>query len=314
MKSHIAKCPLGLFAFEESGKLTYYKLFDKDPRKALEQFNSNSDDFKKEALGEETDLGLKFLREQFRFLSTLMFETKKELNEFLSVFYTNLSKQRLRGSVHRDKILIQAFNALDDVNRAANIFTERITELFTLHYPEASRKSIVKEIVQYGSRENFPSFSESTGVEITENDKEAISNFAKSIIELEKEKKDLEKYVRSTTKELMPNTSSIMDELLALRLLARAGSMEKMARMSSSTIQLLGAEKALFRHLKNQGKSPKFGIIFMDSRIQNSKDQGKVARILSSMIMKTIRIDFYSGRDNSKEILKELNNNLRNVE
>lgn len=314
MKSHIAKCPLGLFSFDEAGKLTYYKLFDKDPRKALEQFNSSNEEFEKEALGEYSDLGLRFLREQFRYLSALMFESKKELNEFLSIFYTSLSKQRLRGSVQRDKILIQAFNALDDINRATNVFTERITELFTLHYPEASRKNIIKDILLYGNRENFPSFTSSTGVEITELDKEAIINFAKSIDELEKEKKSLERYVRNTAKELMPNTASIMDELLAVRLLARAGSMEKMARMSSSTVQLLGAEKALFRHLKKQGKSPKFGLIFMDSRIQNAKDKGKVARILSSTIMKTIRIDFYAGRDESREINKQLNDELRRVE
>ena len=72
--------------------------------------------------------------------------------------------------------------------------------------------------------------------------------------------------------------------------------------MPASTIQLLGAEKALFRHLHKRGKSPKFGLIFMDQHIQNAPDEkrGKIARILASKIMLAARIDFYSGRPEPK--------------
>jgi len=86
-----------------------------------------------------------------------------------------------------------------------------------------------------------------------------------------------------------------------------AGSLKKLARMSSSTIQLLGAEKALFRHLKNKKrvKPPKYGLIFFDKRVQNAPkhDAGKIARTIASKIMMAAKIDYYSGRFEPK--LKE---------
>jgi nucleolar protein 56 len=129
------------------------------------------------------------------------------------------------------------------------------------------------------------------------------------------EKKKLEKYVQDTVRQLMPNFSQLIDPLLAARFLASAGSMERLARMPASTIQLLGAEKSLFRHLKEQGKSPKFGIIFIDSHIQNAPEEkrGKIARILSSKLMLAARIDFYSGRDDSEKLKKEFNEDLAKI-
>jgi nucleolar protein 56 len=131
---------------------------------------------------------------------------------------------------------------------------------------------------------------------------------------MNEEKTRLERYVRDLTKELAPNLSSICDELLVARLIAIAGSLEKMARMPASTIQLLGAEKALFRHLKKMGKSPKYGIIYSSSLIQNaSKDnKGKIARVLSAKLMQAARIDFYSGRAEPK-LRQELDKEIKQV-
>ncbi|MBI3190773.1 hypothetical protein HYZ41_03655 [archaeon] len=116
-------------------------------------------------------------------------------------------------------------------------------------------------------------------------------------------------------KEIAPNTSSIIDEMLAARLIALAGSLEKFARMTSSTIQLLGAEKALFRHLHKKGKSPKYGLLYTSSVIQKAQpdNRGKAARILSAHLMKAARIDFYSGRYEPK-IKEEMKAELRMIE
>ena len=88
-----------------------------------------------------------------------------------------------------------------------------------------------------------------------------------------------------------------------------------MARLPSSTIQLLGAEKALFRHLKQGGKPPKFGVLFVHPFIQNAKpeDRGKVARLLAAKLSFASRIDAYSGRDDTARLKKELEEEMQKV-
>ncbi|HLC67506.1 MAG TPA: C/D box methylation guide ribonucleoprotein complex aNOP56 subunit, partial [archaeon] len=108
--------------------------------------------------------------------------------------------------------------------------------------------------------------------------------------------------------EIAHNFASLIDPLLAARLLAYAGSLEKLARMPASTIQLLGAEKAMFRHLHEKGRSPKYGMIYNSELIQKApaESRGKIARILSAKLMLAARIDYYSGRDDSEKMLREM--------
>jgi len=110
-----------------------------------------------------------------------------------------------------------------------------------------------------GHRENVSGFKSSVGVDIGEADEKALREFAYTIQNLNREKAEMEKYVASAMKEVARNFSSLIDPLLGARLMALAGSLEKLSRMPASTIQLLGAEKALFRHLHEKGKSPKYG-------------------------------------------------------
>jgi len=128
------------------------------------------------------------------------------------------------------------------------------------------------------------------------------------------QRKNIENYVKNSMREIAPNLSSLIDEFLAARLLASAGSLEKLAKMSASTIQLIGAEKALFRHLRNQGRAPKYGLLFLSSQVQNAPDdkRGKIARVLASKIMQAVRIDFYSGRFED-QLRREMDEEIRRV-
>ena len=320
MKALVARSPIGLFAFSENGQLLYYKLWPKV--NAIENFLSihMDKDFTSNLSGYqviENDLSYKMLRKNIRdYAKSLEFvKSDVELNEFLSSFSVALSKRRLQGFIGRDRLIVQAVRTLDDLTRSINVFMERLFEWYSLHYPEMKNINVVDLIAKHGRRENVPGFRSSVGVDLEDDDEKALKDYAETIKSLEKQKKDLEHYVSSAMKSVAPNFSSLVDPILAARLLAAAGSLEKLARMTASTIQLLGAEKALFRHLKQQGRSPKYGIIYNSSLIQNAPNEhkGKVARILSSKLMLAARIDYFSGRNDSQKMKSEMMANIEKV-
>ena len=290
MKAIAGKSPIGIFIFSKEGELIYYKLFTPEPSRALQEYENSKEI---ELDGYQIEPGAeKILKKRLReyAISLGFVKDENELNDFLNKFCILYSKKRLVGKIKRDRILIQASNSLEELKKTTNLYVERLYEWYTLHYPESkhTQRQIVDLILS----------KDTSTSEIPEEDRNILLSFAKIIYEIENQKKNTENYVSETAKEIMPNTCSVMDPLLATRLLALAGSLEKMSKMTASSIQLLGAEKALFRHLKRQGKSPKYGIIFIDPRIQSvpADKKGKVARILASYLMKATRIDYYSGR------------------
>lgn len=318
MKALVARSPIGLFAFSENGQLLYYKLFS---RNAVDNFLSRQldSDFLSNLSGyqiAENDTAYAMLRKNFReFTKSLGNMDDIKLNEFISSFSIALSKRRLQGFIGRDRLIVQAVRTLDDLTRSINVFMERLYEWYSLHYPEMKNVNIVDLIAKHGRRDNVPGFRTSVGVDLEEDDEKALKDYAETIRSLEKQKKDLEKYVSSAIRSVAPNFSSLIDPILAARLLAAAGSLEKLARMPSSTIQLLGSEKALFRHLHKMGKSPKYGIIYNSSLLQNASNEhkGKVARILSSKLMLAARIDYFSGRNESQKLRKDMMDEIEKV-
>ncbi|MBI4154347.1 hypothetical protein HY501_03345, partial [Candidatus Woesearchaeota archaeon] len=315
----LARSPIGIFVFSEEGELIYFRLASRNPTNAFEEFSKFKETevrsvVKKDLV--ESDTGYAFLRKNFRdYAKSLGFaESDEEVNKFLSEFSCQLSKKRLQGVIGKDRLVIQAANALNDITKTSNLFQERLYEWFSLHYPEIDAKNLVENIINYGRRDNFPGFRGSSGVDIAEKDEEVLVEFAASIQSMLEQKERLEKYVKDAMKEIAPNVSSIVDPLLAAKLIALAGSLEKLARMPASTIQLLGSEKALFRHLHKKGKPPKHGILFTSSIIKNAgpDKKGKAARILASKLMMAARIDFYSGRIEER-LRKDLEEELKSL-
>lgn len=320
MKALVARSPIGLFAFGEDGSLLYYKLWT--PKTALEKYLAKDldKDFASSLSGyklEESPHAYVMLGKSLRdYAKSLGFvKDDGELNEFLSSFSIALSKRGLMGAIGRDRLIVQSVRSLDDLSRSINVFLERLYEWFSLHYPEMKNVNVKDIVMKCGRRENIPGFKSSTGVDLSEEDQKALKEFAQTVDTLEKEKKELEKYVASAMRDVAPNFSALADPLLGARLIAVAGSLEKIARMPASTIQLLGAEKALFRHLHQKGKSPKYGIIYNSHLIQNAPNEhkGKIARILSSKLMLAARIDYYSGRNDAEKMKKDLDEEIRNV-
>lgn len=316
----LAKTPIGIFVFSDRTELLYFKFFSKNPEKAVEEYTA----FRAEKIENlnnldiiESDTAYDIMREKFRdFAKSLGFvQDDISLNRFLCDFGFHLSKKKMTGVIGRDRLVAQSVNALDDMKKVVNLFQERLYEWYSLHYPELrNTKGLHEKILSFGRRDNFPDFKGSIGVDLKESDETMLMEYASTVQTLIEEEERLENYVKALVKDVAPNLSSILDPILAARLISYAGSLEKLSRMPASTIQLLGAEKALFRHLKKKGKSPKYGLIFTSPIIQTAKpeNRGKVARVLSSKLMFAARIDYYSGRHEPK-LKQEMDEELKRI-
>jgi nucleolar protein 56 len=245
-------------------------------------------------------------------------DSQAELNNIMTKVNILLAGQKIKA-VGKDKVIIQVIGVIDELDVTLNSLYERLREWYGLHFPELSReiKSHEKfaEIVEkYGSRERIKEkgiehlVQKSVGMNFAEEDAESVRIFSRAVLEMAKTEERLSRYIESVCREMMPNLSAIAGPLLASRLVARAGGLEKIAKLPSSTIQLLGAEKALFRHLRNQGKAPKYGVLFSHPLIQQAPKplRGKVARLIAAKLSLAAKMDFYSKRDQSKEMKEDL--------
>ena len=142
-----------------------------------------------------------------------------------------------------------------------------------------------------------------------------ISQLAQFGVEILKTKDDLNKYIDESMKEVAPNIQCLVGSLLGARLIALAGSLEGLAKCSSGTVQVLGAEKALFRHLRSGEDPPKHGVIFQSSYIHSSKihQRGKIARALAGKLSIAARVDYFSGEFISPTLVKELEKKIEGI-
>ncbi|RLJ09588.1 MAG: hypothetical protein DRP15_03215 [Candidatus Aenigmatarchaeota archaeon] len=355
MKAFLATGIIGSFAFDPEGNIIEYRLFPKDPVKISERLKLVREgkvideerdiveslvkkgykeivwdkpvQLKNISCVEKKDnLATKTLSANFRrFAIELKWvTTQAELNEIISKVNIELTKSKLKEK-KTDKLIIHAVTTLDEIDKTLNLFVEKLREWYGLYFPEASKniQSHEKfvEIVLLGKKENLkdPELMEliekSSGMEFSDEDLEQLINVAGFVSNLYKVRKGLARYVEVSVKNFMPNTSAVAGPILAARLLALAGSLEKMSRMPSSTIQLLGAEKALFRHLKGGGKAPKYGILFSHPLVQKApkKLKGKMARLVSAKISLAAKLDFFSKEDRSDELKKSLEEQAKKV-
>lgn len=324
MKAHMARTAIGLLAFDGNQKLISYSFFSRDPTKAVSEYGKGiGKDFLEKLSGyeaSEDDTGRKIARRMERKIAIEKGFAKNDydFNSFVSGFGMAFSSGKLKGSITPDLVLVHASNSLESLNKFVNILTEHFKEWFWLSYPEyrGDNEKIIRAVAEHGSRENFPGFSESYGISLKENDVEQLRKMASQLESLYAGKKSLESYVRSLAKEVAPNMSFLVDELMAARIISTAGSLESLSKMPAGTLQLLGAEKALFRHLKNRNaKPPKFGVLYDCSYVRNTpvEKKGKVARIVASQLSKAAKIDFYSKRDDGKKLKEEMEREIEEI-
>lgn len=206
-----------------------------------------------------------------------------------------------------DQRVIQAVEALDDINETTNSLSERLFEWYGGYFPESglSGEALAVFIVKYGSRENispedplYLKARDSMGAKLEAADEVLLKGFAESVCGLYERRKQVEAYIECSMETLAPNLTMLAGPMLGARLISIAGSLEKLAFFPSSTIQVIGANKALFKHLRARAPSPKHGVIYSHPLINTSPwwVRGKVARALAAKLSLAARIDFYSAK------------------
>jgi nucleolar protein 56 len=330
---YLAVCVAGFFVFNEKNELKGFKLFDKNSEEIAKKIDSFEKGRKiqelEELMSEFKDLEIKqpnqateFLKENFRkiIINTGFVKNEFELNQILNSF--SIAKSRLSISLieRRDKLIVQTVSALSDLEKILNAMAERLREWYGLHYPELDIKDherFAEKVAELGPRENFEGFEKSMGMQLKEEDVKVLKEYASQLKAMYVLKKNIEKYLEKIVPEEIPNLKALLGSILAARLLALAGSLERLAKMPSSTIQLLGSEKSLFRFLKEKkkGKPPRFGLLYLHPDISTARRelQGKIARLLSSRLTLAARADFYSKKDMSKELLEGYKKKLEEV-
>ncbi|MBN1544132.1 hypothetical protein JW898_01570 [Candidatus Woesearchaeota archaeon] len=228
-----------------------------------------------------------------------------------------VTKRRMAKSVKQDQLIVQASNNVEEIDKVANNLAKRLREWYELYNPEFSRSieshEKFAELIQNKTKkellkETGVAEEESMGAEIDKKDLAPVMELAKGISALHAMRAKQAEYVEKSMKEQLPNVEAICGATIGAKLLAIAGSLEKLAMFPASTIQLLGAEKALFRHIKTGAKPPKFGVIINHPFVTKAKspDKGRVARILADKISIAAKIDHFKGEFRGEQLRKEL--------
>jgi nucleolar protein 56 len=240
------------------------------------------------------------------------------------------SRGKIMFNVNRqDNMIIQAVQLLDQMDKDVNTSSMRVREWYGWHFPElakiASDPYLYARLVRViGNRSescihaaseeeilgkldavtNDPDVSKrilsaattSMGIDVSKTDMLNISMFAERVEALAKYRHELNQYLGDKMHEVAPNLDALLGELVGARLIAHAGSLTKLSKLPASTVQILGAEKALFRALKTKGNTPKFGLLYNSSYISRAdmKNKGKISRVLANKCSIASRIDSFS--------------------
>jgi len=258
-----------------------------------------------------------------------------EITKLVHDVSMEMSRMKVRKATEkRDLLIAQAIQAVDDLDKTLNLFMNRIREWYGLHFPELDRlidshETYARLLSSLGKKENYTvenlereglpknkslqlanAAKTSMGADLYDTDIEQIQTMCRHVLNLYEARSNLEKYIDEMMEEVAPNTRFLTGATLGARLIALAGGLNNMAKMPASTIQVLGAEKALFRSLKTGARPPKHGIIFQHTLIHGSKrwQRGKIARAFAGKLTIAIRADAFSGNyigDRLKEDLQK---------
>ncbi len=220
-----------------------------------------------------------------------------------------LGRLRMKRAVQPADHIIQAVRTLDDMTHTANLLMERLRDWYSLHFPELTRMvepgDFLEMVAEYGRREEMPLKGvESMGADMDSIDVRAIQSLAEEVKDVHHRRSSLEAYIEEKIGSLAPNIAHLVGPIIGARLLSFAGGLDELARMPASTIQLLGAEKALFRHLRKGTRPPKHGVLFQHPWIHKAPywQRGPIARGLAAKLAIAARADAFTGRFVGEEL------------
>jgi len=236
----------------------------------------------------------------------------------------------------RDMLLASVTKSLEDLDKTINLLGERFEDWYGIYLPELKaedkmqycnaaliidrdnidEKGIAAILGQKRAAELLASSKNSLGAKLSQKDHSECLSMARSILALDKLRKDYEAYQKELATELCPNMSDVGGADIAAKLVSHVGSLARLAVLPASAIQVLGAEKALFKHLKNKRiPPPKHGIIFQHVRISASPKavRGKVARVLANQLCLAAKADAFSKRSISPMLKKKFDTRFEQI-
>ncbi|MBS3114356.1 C/D box methylation guide ribonucleoprotein complex aNOP56 subunit [Candidatus Woesearchaeota archaeon] len=304
---------LGVFAFDEkfdiADKMLFNSLEDyKDREKFIEQMKNKHKTFK-----EPDEESLKKI--------LLYFKSNNLFNNFYAQ-NLQLTKYDIKNSVNNNTLIAQAINSVEELDKAINLLVKRLREWYGLYNPEfsiatESHERFVEEILEKEKAELLKGIqvklNDSIGADLEHEDLEPIRSFTSQIHNLYLLRKAQIDYISILMDELCPNTKAVCGVLVGAKLIEHAGSLKKLSEMPASTIQILGAEKALFRHMKTGAKPPRHGIIVHHPLIAKAPDRmhGKIARTLADKIAIASKVDYFQGQFIGDKLKKELEDKFK---
>lgn len=299
-----------------------------ETNKSLSSYES-LESFDKISVEKDNEYG-RYIRDKlYNILEEITNLNRSELLTVTHDSYQEIAKEKITESVKTsDVMIVETINALEDLEETTGRLIERLRQWCMPYLPELDKISnhhlYTKIIALETSRENIRNSSllEGTNVELSDdydinmddNDLEIIKSFAVSLNELYESKKTLESYIQEKVHDVAPNLYDVAGANLAAKLIAHCNGLENLAKLPSSTVQIIGAEKAVFRHLKTGEKPPKHGLIFQHPSIRGSNwwHRGKIARAVAGKITIAARRDAFTG-EYSPELKEQLDMRIEKI-
>lgn len=241
----------------------------------------------------------------------------KEMTNMSLGLAHSVSRYKLKFTTDKvDTMIVQAVSLLTDMDKELNNYAMRLKEWYSWHFPELEKivndnDTFAKVVLTLGRRNNINDVDLSDvvpeeivddikkaceisfGTEILEEDEVNIKALASQVVEITEYRATLNEYLTNRMEAIAPNMTTLIGELVAAKLIAHAGSLVNLAKLPASTIQILGAEKALFRAMKTRKNTPKYGLIYNASIVGQAqpKFKGRIARTLAAKTSLCVRYD-----------------------
>ena len=307
---------IGTFVFNQNFQIREKVLFKySELFKIKEKFDSN----------EILDTEKKFLK-KFKNIKNLRIDKDEKalekinniLKQYKKEFHSSnliITKKQVRDTITESSLIIQASNSILDLNKNINILVKRLREWYLYVLPELEdRIENHKQFAQLVSKPKNElmkkyKIKDTMGTDLKKEDMSVLLSLSSLILDLYKQKEKKEAYLEKLMQKTCPNLTKVAGYLVGAQLIARAGSLRNLVMMPASTIQLLGAEKALFRHMINKkAKPPKHGLILQHELLQKAKkaNRGKVARALADKIGIAVKVDYFKGEFIGDKLKKDL--------
>ncbi|USN45635.1 MAG: hypothetical protein H6502_00700 [Candidatus Woesearchaeota archaeon] len=216
------------------------------------------------------------------------------------------TKEEVVKATGPDSAIIACISFVDELESTIGKTYKKLLEWYDLFVPEL--ELTMTEFIEAAGKQKPSALkkAKSMGGAFLASDETMIQANVKLLESMQANKEKNLAYLEQLTKKHLPNVHLLLGSVLTAKLVKHAGSLKKLASVPASTIQLYGAEKALFRHLKTRAKSPKHGVIITHPYVQESENKGKAARVLADKIAICARTDYFKGELIAKKILKEL--------